>query len=131
MICPKCGREIPQDSVFCPYCHHDLFANENTISLNSLKGGVDKLKKESNGAFTMAILSLIFSVLGGLLAPIFAYLTTSKVDKAKRTDFFPSNVGDIDEYEKLQKRLDNSKKMAIASYFVFFVSVLLQIIFLL
>ena len=130
MICPKCGREIPQDTVFCPFCHHDLF-NGNNISLSSLNCGLTRLKKESNGAFTMAILSLVFAVLGVLLAPVFAYLTASTVDRAKRTDFFPDNVGDIDRYEKLQKRLNNSKKMAIASYVVLFISVILQVIFLL
>ena len=89
------------------------------------------LKKEAKGALIMAILSLVFSILGGLLAPILAYFTTSTVDKAKRTDFFPDNVGDIDEYEKLQKRLGTSKIIAFVSYFVFLLSVILQVIFLL
>lgn len=33
--CPKCGREVPDDSVYCPYCGHGLKPSAKTTQVSA------------------------------------------------------------------------------------------------
>lgn len=126
MYCPKCGREIQDNSVFCPFCNADLF-NQNTISFDKLNDGMDKLRKETKTVFILSIVSLVF--FSGLIGIFLAFWNISRIDALNRMDFFPTNVNDIDEYERLKKKLRTSKKLCIISMVLFALSAILSSVF--
>ena len=119
MICPNCGREINDNSVFCPFCNTDLL-NKNAISFDQLNDGMERLRKEAKKAFTISIVSLVF--FSGFLGIFLAIWNMSKIDALNRMNFFPTSVNDIDEYETLKKKLRTSKKLCIVSIIMFAVS---------
>lgn len=80
MFCENCGKEIKDDAVFCPFCGNK---SENVVvtSDNVVKSNVEELdnkknknnKKSKKGliiAIAVAIIC-IFSILVGILAPIY------------------------------------------------------------
>jgi len=69
MICPNCGKEIPDESLFCGECGADL----NQINQQPIQEPVSEpvaeqqtqtVKNEPNGSNTMSLLSLIFGIFG-------------------------------------------------------------------
>lgn len=50
MICPNCGKEIDDNAKICPYCKHDLAADNITASksgeaADEKKGGLTRARK--------------------------------------------------------------------------------------
>lgn len=76
MICPNCGREIPDESLFCGECGADLnqFAQaqqfqqpqepivEPTVEMKN-----EPVKNDPNGSNTMSLISLILGIVGVIL----------------------------------------------------------------
>jgi RNA polymerase subunit RPABC4/transcription elongation factor Spt4 len=34
LTCPKCGRNVPDDAVYCPYCKHGLKPSASTLNVS-------------------------------------------------------------------------------------------------
>ncbi len=69
MYCKNCGKEIDDNSTFCPYCGQQI--NENTDYYYTGNNNNNNIKKESQ---VIGILAIIFSALGGWLGIIFAII---------------------------------------------------------
>lgn len=59
MICPNCGKEIDDNAKICPYCKHDLAADNITTSksgeaADEKKGGLTKSQK-TQGLILLAV----------------------------------------------------------------------------
>ena len=48
MNCMQCGREIPDNSVFCPFCGVEQKAGYDSIE-GEIGANVDKIKKSGSG----------------------------------------------------------------------------------
>lgn len=59
-FCPKCGKELPQESVFCPYCMTKL--------IDVKTGSVIKVKKKN---YLIPILIILFTAILVLCAGVF------------------------------------------------------------
>jgi hypothetical protein len=55
LTCPKCGRSVPDDSVYCPYCAHGLKPSATTPQVSA--AGVLMIAA-AIGSFTLLILSI-------------------------------------------------------------------------
>ena len=63
MYCRNCGREIPDNSLYCPECG----AKQEDMNTT-----VEPSKKEGTKVF--GVLSLIFGLLGGVLGLVFGII---------------------------------------------------------
>ncbi|MCI2068633.1 MAG: zinc ribbon domain-containing protein [Bacilli bacterium] len=73
MYCPKCNASIPDDSNICPYCGYPIrtvYPAEN----ESEKKEVVYVSAPSHDYHAIAILALVFGILGGVLGLIFAII---------------------------------------------------------
>ena len=93
MFCSHCGKKIPSDSQYCPYCGSKV-TPETDASANPTeeKKRPEDYEEQSSYSYnndhplyvndqtthTFAILRLVFGALGGLLGPIFAILVLSR-----------------------------------------------------
>ena len=124
MLCPKCGKENPIGASFCSHCGSPLDV-DTTISFESLNRGnhapspLDQLRSEANRANTFAILSLVFSCLGGLLGLIFAIININRISAVNRMNFFPDDVSELDAYEAYKRKLHRARKMTVIALIVF------------
>lgn len=80
IICPHCGREIPWDSMFCPYCGYTLYPQQNTseirqeqpervVTKTRYKTKYRKKRKKDTGKiirFTVKVVILIILILLGM-----------------------------------------------------------------
>lgn len=80
IICPHCGREIPWDSMFCPYCGYTLYPQQNTsqiqqeqpervVTKTKYKTKYRKKRKKDTGkiiSFTVKAVILIILILLGM-----------------------------------------------------------------
>jgi hypothetical protein len=55
LVCPKCGRKVPDDSVYCPYCAHGLKPSAATPQVSA--GGILMIVT-AIGSLTLLILSI-------------------------------------------------------------------------
>ncbi|MCK4647935.1 type II secretion system protein GspG [bacterium] len=77
MLCPKCGKEIEEESRFCKYCGEKL-AGE------AVKEEITKQPKTSRLAIASPILGILFFVpFAPLLAIIFGITALIKISKSK------------------------------------------------
>jgi hypothetical protein len=75
MFCPKCGKEIPDEATFCSYCGTEI--KEGTASATPEVQPIPvppTYVKPAHDYHTMAVLALIFSVLGGWIGLILAII---------------------------------------------------------
>ena len=68
MFCQKCGKQIPDDARFCPYCgtvEQEPLSGSNGSSFSSGSAQSERHagSEASNGYKTVVILALVFSVL--------------------------------------------------------------------
>lgn len=80
IICPHCGREIPWDSMFCPYCGYTLYPQQDTsqaqqeqpervVTKTRYKTKYRKKRKKDTGkiiSFTVKAVILIVLILLGI-----------------------------------------------------------------
>lgn len=72
MFCQKCGKELPNDSAFCPYCG----AHTNISSGNSSFGYyANKINEESRKYNVWAIVGFAVAVFSFFLPGIFTLVT--------------------------------------------------------
>lgn len=81
MFCPKCGKEIPDDVTYCPYCgskvkettsSDDPYADPKPIYVQP---AVQPAGQTDNSTYhVLSILALVFSILGGWLGFVFALI---------------------------------------------------------
>ena len=73
MYCKNCGKEIDDNSTFCPYCGQQIAENADKIykGFNNQNNNYNNNKKESQ---VIGILAIVFSALGGWLGIIFAII---------------------------------------------------------
>jgi hypothetical protein len=65
LICPKCGRKVPDDSVYCPYCAHGLKPSAATPQVTA--GGILMIVTA-----TSSLILLILSI--NALAQIYSWI---------------------------------------------------------
>jgi hypothetical protein len=77
MFCKKCGKRIPDDATYCPYCGEkvDPVIDEGTSNENPYMNQTGETPSSpETKTRVFAILSLVFGALGGLLGLIFGIL---------------------------------------------------------
>jgi hypothetical protein len=82
MYCRHCGKEIPSDSTYCPYCgsRQDEMRDDSYQSASAYSQ-----RPLGDKSHTFALLSLIFGALGGLLGLVFGLLgLTSSPNKSDK-----------------------------------------------
>ena len=101
MFCNKCGKNIPDDSTFCPNCGASLSASEAAPNYDPYRPAptydrfakpVDPREREaSKSVLTFGIIALAFSFtwILSFVGIIFAFIARSKV-KAYERDFGPA-----------------------------------------
>lgn len=81
MYCKNCGKEIPENSIYCLNCG----ANQNISSTpNPTTNNISSSK--TNESKVIAILALVFSILGGWFGILFTIigLATYKEEENKK-----------------------------------------------
>lgn len=68
MFCRYCGKEIKDDTNFCPYCGHDQRHNDEEVISSEEKSEV--LPKESKDLSTLSLLLLCGSIIIIILSAI-------------------------------------------------------------
>ena len=74
MYCKNCGKEIDDNSTFCPYCGQQIAENADKFynnGYNNQNNNNNNNKKESQ---VIGILAIVFSALGGFLGIIFSII---------------------------------------------------------
>jgi predicted amidophosphoribosyltransferase len=83
MFCPKCGKEIPDNVTFCPYCGAKVNSADGTTSSSEsyadpkpiyVQPNVQPASDASSTYHVLSILALVFSILGGWIGLIFAII---------------------------------------------------------
>lgn len=84
MFCPKCGKEIPDNATFCPYCGTKVGTQEGNDTTNDtsysnpqpiyIQPGVQPASDSSSTYHVISILALVFSILGGWLGLVFSII---------------------------------------------------------
>lgn len=85
MFCSKCGKEIPADSLYCPYCgakqeiqtqkSEEKPSEETAPEPEFDEADAPEERPEDHTTYLFAVLSLVFGALGGLLGVLFGVLT--------------------------------------------------------
>lgn len=55
MLCAKCGREVPEDAIYCPHCTGERKTTDSEVIAGGLKGGALGL------ALGLALVSLLLA----------------------------------------------------------------------
>ena len=77
MLCPKCGKEIEEESRFCKYCGEKLVGE-------AVKEEITKQPKTSGLAIASPILGILFFIpFAPLLAVVFGIIALIKISKSK------------------------------------------------
>src|SRR5574344_41082 len=87
MYCYHCGKEIPDDSVYCPYCGSEQKKTETPHEEKS-EGFYQETPENDQHAEQMlayahtthvfSILALVFGAIGGLIGPIFGIISLTR-----------------------------------------------------
>lgn len=75
MFCQYCGKEISNDTKFCPNCGQAVNGNNSNgyyQNTNSNNNSFQAVKSEENAA--IGILAIVFSVIGGWIGLVFSII---------------------------------------------------------
>ena len=102
MYCRKCGKEIEENSKFCPYCGYGLQEEQNKVS------GITKQdvqpQKESKGVNPKKWIIPVVIVMGIIFVAIVVFLgvkDTRKLEKASEPEVVEGSV------EKMEEPVEN------------------------
>lgn len=106
--CPKCGKELPKEARFCPYCMYRFEKNENVVS--AITYNINANKKRKIKSYVQFISSIIICVMISILIVYGnivrknhgtdTQITVQHVDNP--TDFYEGQmIPEIDNTEKL------------------------------
>lgn len=102
MYCRKCGKEIEENSKFCPYCGYGLQEEQNKVS------GITKQdvhpQKESKGVNPKKWIIPVVIVMGTIFVAIVVFLrvkNTHKPEKISESEVIEGSV------EKMEEPVEN------------------------
>jgi len=75
--CPYCGRDIPDDAVFCPYCSRRLQAPASGVDraeIELLKLRIDRYRHEELMYWTGFVVSILLFIVTSIINVTFSYL---------------------------------------------------------
>jgi hypothetical protein len=87
MYCYHCGKEIPDDSIYCPYCgseqkHGGTEQEEKTEGFYQEAPEYDhhaeQMASYAHTTHVFSILALVFGAIGGLIGPIFGIISLTR-----------------------------------------------------
>jgi hypothetical protein len=57
--CPKCGKEVPLEAIYCPYCSTKLEVNSDTIKIR-----LEELRHNENVCHFLFVIGLVIALFG-------------------------------------------------------------------
>lgn len=91
MFCPKCGKQIDDDSIFCLYCGAKIVKHNEKVEI---KNNTNNLEKTENKHTVWKIFA-VFAMLFALIAIIVAIIYNTKELTACSNDIYVNNNFDF------------------------------------
>lgn len=127
MFCPKCGKQIDDNSIFCPNCGNpcsDTFSGgygqrpnnnygyQNNQYSNGYNASLSQYEGSVTSAFVLGILSLVFSMGIGF---IFEIINWVKMGKLNNFYVSTNNPMEAQRYEAAKRKLAKARTMTLVA----------------
>lgn len=83
MYCKKCGKQIPDDSKFCPECGGQI--SDRPAPLLQVDPNMQKKKKSGCGACGLIVLGVLIAFVALILLPVIFYSGDSEASQTEST----------------------------------------------
>ena len=116
MYCYKCGKEIVDEAIACPYCGcatNNYTAKQNTTSNNSYSKDYVKIRTFADTAQSIYVLGICAAVLCFGIGIIFSIIIWCKADNVFEPIIRTTNAKEIAELESAKKKFKTGQTLAL------------------
>ncbi|MCD6300624.1 MAG: zinc-ribbon domain-containing protein [Staphylothermus sp.] len=80
VTCPRCGREVPEDAKYCPYCGALIETPRESFEQNTSKEDIERIREKTAEYRLYTYISIAVAAVSAFIAGVVAYIYNATHD---------------------------------------------------